>query len=540
MEIASVRNLKFTYPESEKRVLDGVNFGVERGEFVLLCGATGCGKSTLLRMFRKELEPFGEKTGEVYLMGRPAEEYSDRETVSLTGFVMQNPEHQTVTDKVWHELSFGLENTGVPSGEMHRRIAEISGYFGIGGIYGKSTAELSGGQKQILALASAIAMRPKLIILDEPTSQLDPVSAGNFLASLKKLNEDFGITVIMTEHRIEEAVKICSKLMFMENGKISAYGSPKEVMEKMRGNALFMHMMPAGARIFTALESHGLPPLSLSEGRKYIEDSFRNDIKTIEREDIKRGSPVLELKGVCFRYSKNSPDVLKSLDLTAYSGEVLCILGENGSGKSTMLSVIAGLKKAYSGKIKVMGKSIKDYKNGTLYKNCLALLPQDVQTVFLYDTVREELRNTDTESFPFDLSPLMSMHPYDLSGGQQQITALAKVLGNNPKAVLLDEPTKGVDAEGKAVIGGILRSLKEKGITVIAVTHDIEFSAEFADRCVMFFNGRAVSDDRPDRFFSANAFYTTAVSRMTRDYFENAVTVSDAVRLCSANGRKNG
>ena len=246
----------------------------------------------------------------------------------------------------------------------------------------------------------------------------------------------------------------------------------------------------------------------------------------------------LQFEEVFFRYQRNSPDILKGMNLTVYENEIFCILGENGSGKSTALKVTADLLKIYSGSIQVFGKKLKSYKKGALYQNCLAMLPQDVQTLFLRNTVREELEHIETGQLPFDLQKLSDRHPYDLSGGEQQLLALAKVLHANPKLLLLDEPTKGIDAHSKSKLIQVLRKLKENGMTIVIVTHDLELSAECADRCAMFFHGGIVSADTPKKFFSGNYFYTTPISRMTRDYFDNAVTVEDAVKLCKLNRKK--
>ena len=543
MEILAVEDMTFTYPKCSKPAVDGVSFTVDSGSFIVLCGATGSGKSTLLRMLKRELSPLGELSGEVRFCGKPLAELSERSAAADIGFVMQSPEQQIVTDKVWHELAFGLENLGVPQSDIARRTAEMASYFGIGAWYGKDTSELSGGQKQLLSLASVLVMQPKLLILDEPTAQLDPIAAADFIATLKRLNQELGLTIIMAEHRLEDVVPVCSRLMVMENGRLIANAPAEEVIVSLRERPDILCGMPAASRLFAKLEEQGRSPLSVKDGRRYIEENFFNSVRAVKVEKSEVSStPALEYKDVYFRYSKNSPDILSGLELKVYKGEIFCMLGGNGSGKTTSLKVAAGLVKAYSGSIKVFGKKLKDYKNRSLYRECLAFLPQDVQTVFLKNTVREELDEVgaDISGFPFDFSGLMDKHPYDLSGGQQQLTALAKVLAAKPKLLLLDEPTKGLDASAKLEFMGVLRKLRENGTTVVVVTHDVEFAALCADRCALFFGGQIVSAGSPSEFFSENSFYTTSISRMTRGIFDNAVTVEAAVELCRLNGRRNG
>ena len=543
MEILTVRDLSFTYPQCSSKALDGISLGINRGEFVVLCGATGSGKSTLLRMFKRELTPVGDVSGEVKFFGETPDRLTDRQSAALIGYVMQKPEQQIVTDKVWHELAFGLENLGVPSSDIARRCAEMASYFGIGDWYDRDTSELSGGQKQLLNLAAVLVMQPELLILDEPTAMLDPIAAADFIATLRRLNRDFSLTIIMAEHRLEDAVPDCDRLMIMESGRLIANGRPSEIVPQISGRKDIICGMPAAARLFTALGRKGECPLTVRQGRDFIESNYGCTVKELPSSpEAVAGEPALEFKDVCFRYERYGKDILNGLTLKINTGEIFCILGGNGSGKTTALGTVAGILRAYSGSIKVFGKKLKEYRNRSLYRECLALLPQDVQTVFLKNTVREELDEcgADVDKLPFDIKHLLGKHPYDLSGGEQQLAALAKVLAAKPKLLLLDEPTKGLDAAAKLNIINVLRSLKEQGVTIVTVTHDVEFAAVCSDRCAMFFGGRIVSEGEPRRFFSENSFYTTAVSRMTRGHFNNAVTVEDAAELCRLNGESGG
>ena len=541
MEILAVNDLTFTYPQCSSPALKNINLSLNKGEFAVLCGATGSGKSTLLRMLKRELSPLGDVSGKVFFCGKELSELDDRTSAASIGFVMQRPEQQIVTDKVWHELAFGLENLGIGSDEIYRRIAEMASYFGIGNWFNTDTAELSGGQKQLLNLASILVMQPELLILDEPTAQLDPIAAADFIATLKRLNQDFGLTIIIAEHRLEDVVPLCDKLIVMEKGSIIADAPPSEAVPRLKDRPDILCGMPAASRFYAKLSGSGGCPLTVREGRAFIENSFNNTTRGLAQASyVHQDSAALEFKDVYFRYTRDGRDILDGLSFKVYSGELFCILGGNGSGKTTALSASAGLLRAYSGKIKVFGKKLKDYKNRTLYRECLAMLPQDVQTVFLKNTVREELEEcgADISELPYDISNLLDKHPYDLSGGEQQLAALAKVLAAKPKILLLDEPTKGLDAAAKLKMLSVMQSLKEKGVTIITVTHDVEFAASCADRCAMFFGGKIVSTGTPHEFFPNSSFYTTAVSRMTRGYYDNAVTVEDAAKLCRINGRR--
>ena len=541
MALLTVKNLSFSYAAEHEKALHTISFDVENGEFIVLCGATGSGKSTLLRLLKRELAPMGEKTGELFFDGKPLDSLSAKDSASLIGYVMQQPEEQIATDKVWHELAFGLENQNLPQGVIRRRVAEMASYFGIEDWFLSDVSALSGGQKQLLNLASVMVMQPKLLLLDEPTAQLDPITASDFIATLKKLNRELGLTIILIEHRLEEVVPLCDRLMVMENGTLLAMDAPRKAVAMLREHPALLEGMPVSVRLFHALGGEGDVPLDIREGRSFVEKHYKNEIRALSEEDYEHSEKkALSFRHVYFRYEKNGEDILTDLDFDVYENEIFCILGGNGSGKTTTLSAASGLYTPYSGDIRVFGKKIKDYKNGTLYKECLALLPQDVQTVFLRNTVKEELddANADISALPYDLSHLLHRHPYDISGGERQLVALAKVLAGKPKLLLLDEPTKGLDASAKARVMDILKDLKASGVTIVAVTHDVEFAASLADRTALFFRGSIICAETPRRFFAENNFYTTAASRMTRGYYEGAVKQEDVLLLCRQNGSK--
>ncbi len=455
------------------------------------------------------------------------------------GFVMQNPDHQLVTDKVWHELAFGLENLNTDPAVIRRAVAEISGYFGIDPWFEKNVDELSGGQKQLLNLAAVMVMRPEILILDEPTSQLDPIAASDFLAAVKRLNTDYSLTVIIAEHRLEEVLTLSDRMLVLEDGELICDGGVREVCREIAKNDRFFNFLPVPSRVCAQIESEDFA-LTVREGRSVIEKSCTNEIKSPAIRTPERAkTAALEMKDVFFRYSRELDDVLRGLCLEVRENEIFCILGGNGSGKSTALMAASGIIRTHSGSIRVFGKKLKHYKNNELYKGCLAMLGQDVQTLFLKNTVREELEDSGitAEELPFDLSALLNKHPYDLSGGEQQLLGIAKVLASKPRILLLDEPTKGLDPATKKKITAIIKQLKSDGMTVVCVTHDVEFAAETAERCALFFRGDVTCTDEPHAFFEGSSFYTTAANRMTRDFFSGVITAEEAAELCRKNRR---
>ena len=541
MEIFDVRDLNFRYPDGDFALKD-ISFTVGRGEFVVLYGASGSGKSTLLRLLKPEITPQGEKSGTVLYLGEDISSLDTRRSAAGIGYVTQEPEQQIVTDKVRHELAFGLENLGYQRDYIARRTAETAAAFGLTAIYDSDTDILSGGQKQLLNLAAAAVMSPSVIILDEPSARLDPIAAEKLADMLQKLNRDFGITIITVEHSAEYVVPLCDRLIVMEKGRITANDDPRSVISQLGEKNGLLCGMPAASRIYSALHTklnnNIVCPLTVREGRNFICDNFGNKISAVSRENAIRSDTIaLRFKEVSFRYTRDGRDILNGADMTIYKGELFCILGGNGSGKTTALSAAAGLLKIYGGKIEVFGKDIGKYRNGALYHELLAMLPQEVRCVFLKSSVAQELSavGISADELPFDISHLLERHPYDLSGGEAQLVGIAKALAAKPKLLLLDEPTKGLDASSKRMIAEVLRDMCRNGMTVVMVTHDTELAAEYADRCALFFDGCIAACGAPGEFFPGNNYYTTPVSRMTRGYYENAVTVADAVQLCSEN-----
>lgn len=542
MDILQIENLNFRYPGAERNAVDGVSFSVHSGEFVVVCGVSGCGKTTLLRLLKPELAPAGKLDGRIVYCG-------GERTPAQIGYVLQNPDNQIVTDKVWHELAFGLENLGLPTEVIRRRVGEMANYFGIQDWFRKKTDELSGGQKQLLNLAAVMVMQPRVLILDEPTSQLDPIAASDFIATLQKLNRELGLTILLVEHRLEEVFPIADRVLLMDSGRVLVCDAPEKIGDALPDGHPMRAALPSAVRIFRSVQVADRCPLTVREGRDFLERHFGNRRGTLPEPAYRHGENVaVELKNVWFRYEKDLPDVLRGTSVQVYAGEIYAVLGGNGTGKTTMLQVIAGVCKAYRGKVLIAGKQIRDYGGNSLYRGVLALLPQNPQTVFIRDTVRADLTEMlEVHGVPkaerekkimdvaekLSIASLLDRNPFDLSGGEGQKCALAKVLLTNPGILLLDEPTKGIDAGGKLVLKDILERLKADGMTVLLVTHDVEFAAETADRCALFFDGEILSADTPMRFFGGNTFYTTAANRMARTLCPNAVTCGQVVAFCN-------
>ena len=547
MEQLEIRNLSFSYPDAVRETIADVSFSISKGEYVLLCGNSGCGKTTLLRHLKSVLTPTGSCRGEILYNGVPLEQVDGAKQASAIGYVMQNPDDQIVTDKVWHELAFGLENLGVSRETIGLRVAEMASFFGIQSWYHRDISQLSGGQKQLLNLASIMAMQPEILILDEPTAQLDPIAASDFLNTLKKINQELGITVLITEHRAEDIFPVADRVLVMEKGHLAANAGPREI-----GHSLFdarsplFPMLPAPMRSFYQCGGTGTAPLTVREGRNWLTDVFgekKPAVRTLPPlPELPKTEPALHIENVWLRYEKQSPDVLKGLTMTVPSGCLYTIVGGNGVGKSTTLRTICGASKPYRGKIQVFGKETKKYPRGELFRNCLSMLPQDPTNLFVKQNVREELEemNPDKQAQIHaaelcEITHLMDAHPYDLSGGEQQRVALAKVLLTNPRLLLLDEPTKGLDCGFKARFARTLKRLTGEGMTIVMVSHDIEFCAEHADIAAMFFDGQIIASGRPREFFGSNSFYTTSSNRMSRCIFENAVTAEDVTALYKEN-----
>ena len=544
MQTFTITDLSFTYPTESVPALQNVSLSIEAGSFTVLCGRSGCGKSTLLRQLKPILQPHGTQTGTILFEGKSLSSLSQREQSARIGFVLQNLDAQLVTDKVWHELAFGLESLGLSTPVIRRRVAEIASFFGIQNWFYKPVSELSGGQKQLVNLASVMALEPSVLLLDEPTSQLDPIAVTDFLSTLGRINRELGTTIILSEHRLEDALALSTNVVFLERGRILDSGTASEVGSRLKaaGSDMFS-AMPVPMRIYAGVPNDLPCPVTVAQGRQWLEAfSETHPLCTVPPaapSEKREGPAAVELDEAFFRYDKQSPDVVKALTLRAYPGELLAILGGNGTGKSTTMGLISGIHRAYCGKVSVLGTAPQEVSGK------IALLPQDPQTLFVKNTVIEDLLSV-LDDAPRDrrkalalekarlceLMELLERHPYDLSGGEQQRAALCKVLLREPEVLLLDEPTKGLDAEFKRVFARIIKRLCARGVCVIMVSHDAEFCASYASRCAMFFDGAIVAEGTPREFFSSGSFYTTSASRMARGLLPGAITPEDVIAAC--------
>ena len=579
MNLVEIKDFGFSYPESSRKVLEHVNLNIKEGTLNVIMGRSGCGKSTLLRQLKSVLAPAGEKEGEILYRNIPLRDTDHRTQSQEIGFVMQNPDNQIVTDKVWHELAFGLESLGYDNATIRLRVAEMASYFGIQKWFYKNVSELSGGQKQLLNLASVMAMHPSLLILDEPTSQLDPIAASDFLETVKKINRDIGTTVLLTEHRLQDIIPYADRVFVMDAGTLFLEGTPREIGTKLKEQHHGMFLsMPVPMQIYAGTDSALTCPLTVSEGRQWIREYIEE--KGIKKEQIQQANqrlerqgeknenetagffghlkrqkentpPAIQMKDVWFRYEKDSPDVIQDLSLEVKKGEFYALVGGNGTGKSTTLSLLGRVHQPYSGRIYLDGKDLRSFSDRKLYCGYLGVMPQNPQSIFLKKTVLEDLysviggkKEKPSNEYPISmkkekaiegivslthLEGLLERHPYDLSGGEQQRLALAKVLLLRPKILLMDEPTKGMDAEYKEELGSILKKLQSHGMTIFMISHDVEFVAEYADTTGLFFEGNVVTSKKTRDFFAGNNFYTTAANRMARGLFPEAVTGKDVV-----------
>ncbi len=563
MEIFKITSLSFIYPEKSRLALNNINISINHGEFVTVCGKSGCGKSTLLRHLKTSLTPYGKSEGNILFEGKRLIDVDKREQASKIGYVLQNPDNQIVTDKVWHELAFGLESLGYDNKTIRLRVAEMASFFGIQNWFMKNVSELSGGQKQILNLAAIMAMQPDVLILDEPTSQLDPIAANDFLETIKKINNDIGTTIILSEHRLEEVFPMSDRVIVMDKGSVLVDAEPRQAGRTIMGlKHEMIDAMPSSIRIcdevskYVNTKEKDIYPLTVKEGRAWLEKISLNRQKQFSKLSDKEtqlnstAETAVELRDVWFKFEKNEEDIIKDLSINVKKGQFHAIVGGNGTGKTTALSLISGINQPYRGKVLLYGKDLRKWSDKELFDCNLGVLPQNPQSLFVAMTVERDLYEMFTNTKIdikekeeevnrvvelLELKEFLQMHPYDLSGGEQQKVALAKVLLLHPKIILLDEPTKAIDSHFKKKLANILKTLQNEGATIIMVSHDIEFCAKYADICSLFFNGSIVTTNTPNSFFSGNSFYTTFANRMSRNIFENAVTAEDVIELCKKN-----
>ncbi len=563
MALLEVSGLRFRYPDARRETLKNISFSVEAGQFVVLIGPSGCGKTTLLRHLKHDLAPVGERQGIIRYGGIPLDAHPARRLAGEIGFVQQDPENQIAMDQVGSELAFGMENIGLPPAVMRKRLAEICHFFGLDARLDRPTHSLSGGQKQLVNLASVLLLHPRLLLLDEPTAQLDPVAAREFLQMVRRLNEELGVTVIMTEHRLEELFPLADRILMMDEGELKYAGEPREVIHGIweSGDRRLLEYVPSIPKLCLACEKEcpedvrtdASLPLTVKEGRHWLNAGtgrkWLNAVKAGADEHAAAdadvppaGRPLLECRSLFYQYDKDAPFVLNRLSLQVYERDFLAVVGGNGAGKSTLLKAIAGLLQPQRGTVLYRGEKVTKLPSAERYRK-IGYLAQNPLLHFIHDTVEEELRHAAERSDApeagdgmrrliahFGLDPILRSHPYDLSGGERQKTALACVLLSNPELLLIDEPTKGLDPHAKRQLAALLLELHKRGLTIVMVTHDIEFAARTVNRCAMMFDGGITSEGSPALLFGGNYFYTTAVNRMVRGVMPQALIYEEVLR----------
>lgn len=599
--IIQIRDLTFAYAAGDEPVLSDINIDIGSGEFVIIMGSSGSGKTTLLKMLKRNMIPAGRYSGRVYIYGKEADKLTDRENAAGIGYVSQDPDNQIVTDKVWHELAFGLENLGMDNVTIRKKVAEMSEYFGITGWYDREVSKLSGGQKQILNLASVMVMQPGILLLDEPTANLDPLAAIRFLDVVKRINQELGVTVVMVEHNLEHIYADADRIIAIDKGRVAANSSPKKAAaDIIAAGSSLIEGLPVASRLYSGYnkkngnsvvsynnvnidsnnkDNHILLdeiPLTVKEGRRWYvnykkvygkditkdkdkinnfagksiindkvikkdvleEDNITGNknkkrIGFIKKNNLENKSSrkntdnientVCQLKNVSYSYNKKLPYIIDGVDVSFKEGRITAILGGNGAGKSTMLKLIAGIIKPVCGKI-ISNKRI-------------IMLPQDPKAVFTEVSVEEELAevlmdkgNGIYNNMPmedkreiveqiieeFGLNDIRKNNPYDISGGQQEKLAIAKVLLLKPEVLLLDEPTNGLDPYFKKTLGKLLKKINADGVTIIIVSHDLEFVDSFCDDVIMLFDRKVAAQDSTHKFLRDNMFYTTNYYRIIK------------------------
>lgn len=525
MEILTAKDLTFTYAGAKSTVLDSVSFSVEAGAFVLLYGASGSGKTTLLRLLKPEIAPKGTRKGALRFCEKPIAEMSYAQSVKEIAFTAQNPDTQQVSEYVRNELRFLSENLGLSEAEIRLKVAETVSFFGAQDLYNRKIQTLSGGEKQLVNLMAAFVCAPRVLLLDEPFSMLDPFSCERFLRALLKLHTDLGVTVLLTEHNIQPILPFLTKVLVLEQGVCKTYSSADA----------FLRAHPTAAPSVSIPAAAGVPiadavPKTLGQSRNLVQ---ANNVSPHlpEQTEFPRGTPLLTLRRASFRYARENEDVLREVDFTLCRGDSFAVIGANGAGKTTFLKLLSGELAPYSGKVKRAEKL-----------SC-AVVPQNPQTCFAFDTVGEilnasaipptaktlfKLFNGTPNPKPVNprvqavaealgLLEYLARNPFDLSAGQQQRVAIAAALLKEPDVLLFDEPTKGLDPACKQSLCALLRDLRKAGKTVLFVTHDLDFAAELADRCALLFDGEFVLQAPRRAFFTSGTVYTSSIAQVFCD-----------------------
>ena len=549
--LITIDHLTYTYPHAAQPAIQDASLAVDEGEFLLLAGESGAGKSTLLRALNGLVPHFygGRISGQVRVAGHDPVAEGPATMSAIVGLVFQDPEAQVVADTVEDELAFGMENAGLPQATMRKRIEEVLDQLSIAHLRGRRLSTLSGGERQRVAIGAVLTLQPRILVLDEPTSQLDPQAAEEVLDTLVKLNQDLGLTIILSEHRLERVVQHVDRIVFLGR---RAEAGPTPVLSGPPGEVLAeMPLAPPLAEVARALGWRPVP-LSIKDARRRLSgdrrfappDSSGASLGASAASGIPSpASPTaLETAGVTLRaenvwYTYGGREALRGLSLEARPGQILALMGRNGAGKTTLLKLLVGLLKPGQGRVLVGGTDTRRLPLDAIVRQ-VGYVPQRPDVLLFADSVRDELAFTRrNHGLPLDgaaldnlvqrlhLTDYMDRDPKDLSVGERQRVALAAILAAEPGALLLDEPTRGMDYRQKDALAAVLRDLAATGRTIVLATHDVELAAHLADRVALLSEGQVVVQGPARQVMAGSLVFASQVSKLFRD--PRLVTAAD-------------
>lgn len=515
----------FTYPNAPQPALRNLTLQLPAASFTLLVGRSGTGKSTMLRLINGLVPHFsgGHLQGRIRVQGLDPVQATPQTMSTYVGFVFQDPEAQFVVDQVEDEIAFALEHAALPAATMRLRVEETLDLLELTPLRHRALATLSGGERQRVVIAAALALRPAILVLDEPTSQLDPQSAEDVLNALVRLNSDLGLTIVLAEHRLERVLPFVDQLVYLPgNDAPPLRGDPRTLLAQID---LAPPLVQVGKRLgWSPL------PLTIKEGLRFSRQ-FCAPPPTLDQQSVaptNQVPPVVQMEQVRVRYGPTT--VLPKLDLALWPGEIVALVGRNGSGKSTLLKTLAGLVQPTAGRIYLAGELTQGLDVATICRR-VGYLPQDPNALLFADTGRAEVQITlrnhglptadpATATWIDELLTHLGLHdqadryPRDLSVGERQRLALAAITVTRPKVLLLDEPTRGLDYTAKAQLTALLRGWRQAGMAILLVTHDVELVAALADRVVLLSQGEIIAAGAAATVLSASPLFAPQVARL--------------------------
>jgi energy-coupling factor transport system ATP-binding protein len=527
--LIDIEDLSFRYADSKKASLSDVSLSINDSEFVLIAGPSGCGKSTLCRCINGLIPWFygGEITGSVKVQDRDVFTTPTKEMAKVVGTVFQDPENQLVANSVEREIAFGMENMGFPRKLMAKRIEEVMDMIGIDHLRHRQISTLSGGEKQKIAIASVLVLHPQVLILDEPTSELDPKGAEEVIQITRRLNEELGLTILLVEHRLDRVLQMVDRLIIMNEGGVKYDGDPRRWTELDLPDI----GMPPITRLGKRLGKKEIP-LSVKEGRSFLSSFLKKANLTSKSWSYERSSKcIARVTNLRFAYPEGK-EVLKEINLSIYEGEFIAVIGRNASGKTTLAQLLNGLLKPTGGKVIINGLDTKKTSVEDLAR-FVGYVFQDPNLLLFAETVEEEItfmmknlgfskdlikRRLEEELERFNLRHCRLSYPRSLSTGEKQRVALASVLAAKPKMLILDEPTRGLDYLLKRDLMKYLLRYKKEGGTILLITHDIELVAEFAERVILMSEGRIVADGEKHSILANSLHFSPQINRLIQPF----------------------